>query len=332
MTSAELRFWEALQRRTAELEPEVRRAIAKAFRFVQQELGSDAALTQFVKTGGVDRVTTQLLSDQNLDRAFAAADREVQRTVMRGAQAEAVHIPGARLHGLLSVGFDVLNPKVVTAIRQLDTRVMQTLKDGIRETVRTRIQLGLEAGEGPLSIARDLRDVIGMAPNQLAAVQNFERMLREGDTEALTRELRDHRFDATLRNALGPDGKGLTETQITKMTEAYRTRMIAWNAETNARTATIDALKLGQSLAWDNAVENGVVDGSRLWKTWIGRMDSRERPSHVAMEGDTVRYNDPYSNGQQIPGDDEYNCRCASLYRVMPVNFKPISRLPIVLS
>jgi len=48
-------------------------------------------------------------------------------------------------------------------------------------------------------------------------------------------------------------------------------------------------------------------------------MDSRERDSHIAMEGDTVPWDQLYSNGQMIPGDTEYNCRCVSIYRQRPV-------------
>jgi hypothetical protein len=169
---------------------------------------------------------------------------------------------------------------------------------------------------GPRTIARDLRDRLSLAPTQEAAVENFQRLLEDGDTEAFTRELRDRRFDGTIRKAFA--GGGLTKEQVAKMVESYRLRMETFNAETIARTAALDAQKLGQKLTWDAAVARGDLDGGRLTKTWTGVMDSRERPEHVAMEGQTVPYNDPYSNGQMVPGDDEFNCRCISLFRLSP--------------
>jgi uncharacterized protein with gpF-like domain len=57
------------------------------------------------------------------------------------------------------------------------------------------------------------------------------------------------------------------------------------------------------------------VDRALLVKTWRGVKDLRERPSHLAMEGQTVGFDESFSNGQEIPGDDEYNCRCVAIYR-----------------
>jgi starvation-inducible outer membrane lipoprotein len=76
----------------------------------------------------------------------------------------------------------------------------------------------------------------------------------------------------------------------------------------------LDALKKGQQLAQEEAVRNGILDPSRLRKKWIGVMDERERESHRQMEGESVPYNFPYSNGQMIPGESEYNCRCLSRF------------------
>jgi hypothetical protein len=80
------------------------------------------------------------------------------------------------------------------------------------------------------------------------------------------------------------EGGALTETQIEKMTAAYRRKMVAFNTETIARTATLDALKLGQRLSWEAAIENGYVAEERVFKTWVGVMDSR-RTSLTSRHG-----------------------------------------------
>jgi len=77
------------------------------------------------------------------------------------------------------------------------------------------------------------------------------------------------------------------------------------------RTATLDALKKGQDLSWRDAIEKGVVVGT-LTKTWVTVHDDRVRPEHVAMDGQTVPFDAPYSNGQMVPGETDYNCRCIS--------------------
>jgi hypothetical protein len=272
-------------------------------------------MERLIAAGDVDAIFRDVLTEPAFAIAFKQVREQIQTATAKHVRYFTRDLPfGGKMNGTLAVGFDVLNPKVIDAIRALDTKVMTTLTDDVRETTRAFVENGLRDGVGPRTIARDLRAVIGLAPNQEQAVRNFRAMLEAGDREALTRALRDKRFDKTLQRALGADGKGLSAAQIEKMTEAYRKRMIAHNAETIARTASLDAMKLGQHLSWQDAIDKGIVDGSRLKKTWVGVMDSRERPEHVAMEGDTVPWDQPYSNGNLTPGDDTFNCRCISRY------------------
>jgi hypothetical protein len=211
---------------------------------------------------------------------------------------------------VLAISFDYLNPRVIDAVRALESKVMTTLQGDIRETVRAYVENGIRKGLGPRAIATPLRSVIGLAPNQETAVRNFERALRgePGAANPLGYKLRDRRFDGTVKKG------GLTDAQVTTQVAAYRKKMVAFNATTNARTATLDAMKLGQHLAWQDAIDRGIVDRYRLKKKWIGVMDSRERPEHVEMEGETVPFLDEYSNGEVIPGESTYNCRCIARY------------------
>ena len=209
----------------------------------------------------------------------------------------------------VGVAFDYLNPRVVDAVRQLDSTMMQTLATDTRQTVRDIIQKGLESGAGPRQTARALRDVLALSPKQLAAVDNYRDALVAGDKgKALGYELRDKRFDGITKRGV------LTPAQVDKMEAAYRARMVAFNAETNARTATLDAFKLGQELSWQDAKDKGLL-GERdvLVKQWKGVMDAREREEHIAMEGETVLMDERYSNGEMIPGESTYNCRCLSI-------------------
>lgn len=183
--------------------------------------------------------------------------------------------------------FSPVAPSVIDAIRQLDTRVMRTLSDQIRDTVRAYVEQGLRQGIGPKELARQLRSIIGLAPHQVEWVEKY---------------------------TLDLQGQGIPGPKATKMIDAYQRRLIANNAEANARTAALDAQKLGQHLSWQQQVESGEVDGEKLTKRWSGTLDDRERPSHLAMEGNTVPWDEPYANGQMQPGDGEFNCRCVSVY------------------
>lgn len=48
--------------------------------------------------------------------------------------------------------------------------------------------------------------------------------------------------------------------------------------------------------------------GRTFTKTWHGKLDTRERPEHVALEGEVRFIDDVFSNGLQFPS--EPNCRC----------------------
>jgi hypothetical protein len=100
------------------------------------------------------------------------------------------------------------------------------------------------------------------------------------------------------------------------MTTAYRKRMEAFNAETQARTAALDAQRLGQRLSWQDAIDRGIVKTDELYRTWVSVGDDRVRPEHVEMDGEEQPYEQPYSNGETVPGESTYNCRCIEKYTV----------------
>lgn len=315
MTPAERVFWTRAQRRASSLSPELRDALLRAFELIRESI-PQAELARIIASGNVEAVVRVALNEAITDVAFRQVRERIRRQVETNVAYFAPALPkGGKVNGTIAVGFDILNPKTIDAIRQLDTKVVQTLADETRDVVRAVVENGIREGLNPRAIAWDLRDVVGLAPNQAAAVDNFRRMLEEGDREALTRALRDRRFDRTLERALGADGEGLSAGAIDRQVDAYRNRMLAFNAETNARTASIDAMKLGQRLTWEDAANKGLVDRALLVKTWRGVKDDRERESHLAMEGETVPFDSAFSNGQMIPGESEWNCRCITIVR-----------------
>ena len=301
-------FWRRVHARASALVPESTRDFLRAFDVLRANL-TGRQIEEWIATGAVDRVIAYALTDADFATAFSGYRARIQLVTRDAAAYFGKTIPGVPAK-TVGVAFDYLNPRVVDAVRQLDSKMMQKLATDTRQTVRDIIQQGLESGAGPRTTARALRDVLALAPNQLAAIQHYREALVAGDkSKALGYELRDRRFDGITKRG------DLTPAQVDKMEAAYRSRMIAFNAETNARTATLDAFKLGQELSWKDAKDKGLL-GERdvLVKQWKGVMDPpREREEHVAMEGETVLMDEPYSNGEMIPGESTYNCRCLSI-------------------
>lgn len=285
--------------------PDMARELLDAFRIIRESL-SDAELARLIASNQID----QIIDDALLDRAFLSLREKIILATKKGFDATVKDLPRAgKIDGELAVQFNVLSPDVITAVRKLDSRVINTQKDDIRETVRAFIENSLRDGRAPASVARELRSVIGLAPNQEQAVRNFRRALEGTNPNASPTDykLRDRRFDAALR-------KGeLTADQIETMTAAYRRKMIAFNANTNAKTATLDSYKLGQEISWKNARDNGVIPpGYALMKTWVQIDRPSKRESHIPLHGETVPFDSTYSNGETIPGEDDFNCACLS--------------------
>lgn len=316
MSPADRRYWALAHRRVAGLEGDVRAALLRAFAIVRDSL-SEAELVRLIGAGQLERIVTQVFSDQVLDRAFIPFRSQLRDTVQSGFRYTVPELPKAgKIDGVLAVQWDHLNPDILTSLQSLDTRVMTALKDDVRESVRQTLQGGIIRGEPHRTIAKEIRGSIGLGPSQVEQVQHFRDALMgvEGrDVASYT--LRNKTVDRLLTK--GP----LSTEQVDRYTETYRKARVAQNSVTVAKTATLDSYRAGQNLSWKSAQSNGVIPaGFEMAKTWVQVQRPTKRPEHVALAGETVPFDEPYSNGSMIPGDQgEYNCACLSRMKVVRV-------------
>lgn len=91
-----------------------------------------------------------------------------------------------------------------------------------------------------------------------------------------------------------------------------------WRAETIARTEVLSASNEG-------SFRGARATGLPLVKTWLARLDGRERPDHRFANGQQVELNQPFNvGGQELtkPGDlkgspeNVINCRCVMTFEV----------------
>lgn len=314
MTPAERRLWLALERAASEVSPDVRAALFTLWRETGGAV-SDAELLRLIASGDVQGVVDALLAAMTTPAVTQPMRNVLRSGVERAARRQARALPLPRAV-TVQVTFDWLNPRILTAMRTLESAALDTLTAEAAETVRQVVTRGLEAGVGPRTLIPALRNAIGLAPNQEAAVENFRAALESGDfAKARRYALRAARFDGQLRR-----GAALTPAQVERMTAAYRKRMLAFNAETHARTAALDAVRLGQHEAFESAVTDGGFDRTRVTKRWVATLDARVRPEHRAMHGVTIPLDArfPVDGGVLLPGQNTYNCRCLVAYKVRP--------------
>lgn len=76
--------------------------------------------------------------------------------------------------------------------------------------------------------------------------------------------------------------------------------------------ATTETTKIFNGAPTESLIEFSAATGKLVFKTWSGALDEKERDEHLAMEGETVPVDEPYSNDLMYP--EEPNCRCTSLF------------------
>jgi hypothetical protein len=302
------RFLLRIRRHLRGVEPEMVRTYLRGLARVLARF-SDRELLRILSEGGAEALVARL-TDEVVAAVFAEHRVNIRHEAERGVMYFGRTIPGVAEAEVGAV-FGVLNPRVMRAIADLDNVVTRRLGEQVRESVRGVVAGALERGDGPRQIVKDLRPLIGLGPSEVQQIRNF----RDALTGANGRRwedytARDPRFDVTIRRAM--EGDGPSAAQVDRMVDSYARRRHALAAETNARTAMLDTYRHAQQSAWDAARAAGIVESDGLMKEWLTVRDSRVRDEHAAMDGEVVPFDQPYSTGQMVPGEGEWNCRCWS--------------------
>ena len=225
------------------------------------------------------------LAAHNVDLVFLAiplgaklepAIRESYSHIL-GATFREAGVATSTLEATGTLRFDLTNPEAIRWAQREAGALVQQVSLSVKQSVRDTVFRGFNEGRTPTWMAKEIRQVIGLTRKQTQAVSNFERLLREGKAEVLTRALRDHRFDPTIRKAI-ESGEGLTEAQIDRMTKRYAERMLRYRADMIARSETIKASSAGQQELWRQAVAEGYLDAQKTRQIWIVVPDERLCP------------------------------------------------------
>lgn len=169
-------------------------------------------------------------------------------------------------------------------------KLIRAITDTQRDVVRQVLGRALGGEITTYNAARAIRDTVGLHPAWAQAVVNLrERVhanaLAEGKTLAAATALADRKA------------------------EQYSKRLIKRRAENIARTETITAENLGRYASWTDAVRSGVMN-PKSWKEWNTEVGDG-CDICVAMDGEKVPWDQPFSNGLLMPPAHP-SCRCAA--------------------
>lgn len=305
-----------IERLLARMEPRIQAAFIQAIIIAQREntlaelaaLALDGRLAEIIES--VATAGAESLADV-ISTVFVESGQTVSSAMTSGFST--------------IVSFDQVNQRAVNIMQDNRLRIIREFLQEQRLATRQALVDGIRRGLNPIAQARNFRSSIGLTSRQQTAVENFRRLLGEGSSEALQRQLRDRRFDPTVRRAISGD-LVLTDAQVEKMVGRYRDRFIKFRSEVIARTEALRAVHEGVEQSFNQAIANGVIDADTLQRTWHTAADPRVRDSHTVMNGQQQPHGEPFVSGDgnqlRFPGDinapasDTIQCRCAVSTRV----------------
>lgn len=296
----------------------------------EQDASIKLAFNQFLEVMSSDEVIKQinkLITDGNIEAALEIVDQQIIRMSgiiptsfsSAGAAASLIYNEAIKTP-VVGISFDPSDEVAANIMRTQRLQFVQQITDKQRASIRQALTRQFSEGAGPRKTAAAFRDAIGLTANQEQAVTNFRALLESGSKEALNRDLRDRRFDRSIRNA---KDKPLTEEQIDRMVDRYRERYRQYRAETIARTESTRVVGAASKEAARQIEEENNI---KLDRTWNTTQDGRQRDIHDVMNGQKRGVDDLFIDGDgnllRFPGDPEapeettINCRCVLTVRV----------------
>jgi hypothetical protein len=229
--------------------------------------------------------------------------------------------------------FSMRNPFVEKWLKEQSSRLIVAVTEETREAVREIARAGAERGSNPRSVALDIvgrvdpatkqriGGVVGLTVRQAQWVESARARLMSLDPAYLSMQMRDKRFDKLVERAIRT-GKPLTAADVDRLIVRYRDNALKFRAEMIARTEMLQGQSAAEYEATRQVVAMGAARESAVQRVWDSAGDARTRPSHRAMEGQTVGFDEPfvtpggarlmYPGDQSLgaPGKEVILCRC----------------------
>lgn len=310
-------------------ERDIRRLLA----LVERHLGvSWREVTDWLREqNSIDAIEARLLAGdyagvvKEVESAAARFAAETHSQFVRAGQAGAEWLDSQPALADKLIRFDAVNPRAVTAARQNQLELVYGMSDEQRANVSSI--LAERQSLNPRSVARNIRDSIGLNPQQEKALRSYRQALESGDfSNALGRELSSGHSDRTIRRVQGADGQ-LTERQVETAVARYRENLVTARAEAIARTESTKAVHQGLHESFSQAIERGDVEADQIVREWIAGPRTRyAREQHQEMDGQQRKWNEPFEapDGTRLmypgsgPPRHAVNCRCTTATTLNP--------------
>jgi len=210
--------------------------------------------------------------------------RPLERGVADNVEAQFASRGEAVLQGLnSSIPFNIMNPRSLAFLERygygLITNIVAEQKELIRQTMVTAYRQGF----GGYKAARQMRGQIGLAKQQVRAVQHYrERLMEQG---------------------MSPRARlpKLTAKQIESRVARYEKWQHKYRADRIARTELNRAANSGEIEGWRQAADHELIDRQKTMKHWLSYLDNRTSDYCESHDGDSVPLDEEFDEGFDAP-------------------------------
>jgi hypothetical protein len=219
---------------------------------------------------------------------------------------------------------DQVNPQLAGVVDRWTGNLIKHASQETIQRIGEEIGKATLQGKNPIAASRSIRDSVGLTPDQIRAIENYERKLRNG--ESVSRyKLRDKRFDKTKRP--------LNEEDIIKRVDRYTQNQLKHRAETIARNEALRMVNMANHHVYENAIKEGSIGANDYRKFWVARRDDKTRDAHRtigSMNPDGRAIDEPFKSSLgdiMYPHDptasakNTINCRCVVIYSLQAAAF-----------
>lgn len=296
-------------------------------------------IVALLERGDVNGVVNLLQLD---DAAFEPLEEAIRQAYREGGLAGVEQIGSIPTDaGNIAVRFSMRSLRAERWLREMSSRLITEIFEEQRQMVRERLTDALARGQSPRQSALDLvgrvdaqtgertGGFIGLTSRQAQWVANARSELESLDGSYFTRELRDKRFDASVRKAIR-DERALSAEHIIKIISRMQARTLRYRGQVISSTESINALRAGQFESIKQAAERGGIPSSEIRKSWDATGDARTRTDHLMMEQTQKNlaldelFRAPDGSLMMYPGDTTrgatgaqvIQCRCSAVYEI----------------
>lgn len=238
-------------------------------------------------------------------------------------------------------GFNGRHMTAETIIRQYAAERVQGIVDDTLQMTRNVVLDAVQTGRSSRAAALDLvgrlnrvtgqrvGGFIGLTAEQADYVISARAELTRLDASYFRRKRRDTTLDKLVMKAI-KDGKPLSQKDLDRITEGYKSRLLQLRGETIAKNEAAVSIAMGREEGIRQAIESGQIEKATV--RWQHNLSVEPRHDHVAMgsagedgRGKVINFGEYFEFADarmKYPHDPaggpkhSINCRCTAIYRV----------------